>query len=161
MNKKTIIIILTILLLSGLIYLLYDLFGVDIQIKLNYDVNIPIADTKIYDCHDEIGIDTNYYSVIKYNKMKLNRIKKFNWTKQIEYDNKELTKFIEECNLFQIKYDEQLFEYLEKNKVPKEYYPVIDENTLYYKRDFENKLDYLLIIYNTKTNIINIYEFHI
>lgn len=38
MDKKTIIIILTILLLSGLIYLLYDLFGVDIQIKLNYDV---------------------------------------------------------------------------------------------------------------------------
>lgn len=160
MKKKTkiIIIILTVLLLSGL---LYNLFGVDIQIKLNYHVNIPIASKVVYSYHDDVGIDTNYYYVVKYNSAKLKRINKLNWTKQIEYDNEELTKYIEKSNQFQIQYDEQLFKWLKENNVPEEYYPVIDENTLYYKKDFEDKFDYFLMIYNTKTNIINIYEFHI
>lgn len=161
MNKKKAIIIISIIMLLALLYLLYNLFGVNILIKLSYDVNVPIADTKIYDCYDEIGIDTSYYHVVKYNSMKLKRINKLNWTKQIEYDNEELTKYIEKTNQFQIRYDEQLFKWLKENNIPEEYYPVIDENTLYFKKDFGNKFDYLLMIYNTKTNIINIYEFHI
>ena len=161
MKRKKVIIIISIIVLLALLYLLYKLFGVNIQIKLNYGVNVPIADTKIYTCHDEIGIDTSYYHVVKYNSMKLKRIKKLNWTKQIEYDNEELTKYIEKTNQFQIQYDEQLFKWLKENNILEEYYPVIDENTLYFKKDFGNKLDYLLMIYNTKTKIINIYEFHI
>ena len=159
--KKKIIIIVSFIIFITLLYLLYNLYGIDIQIKLNYNVNIPIADNKIYTYYDEIGRDTNYYHVVKYNTTKLKRIKKLNWTKQIEYDNKDLTKYIEENNLSQIKYDEQLFKYLKEKNIPSKYYPVIDENTLYYKKDFENKFDYLLMIYNTKTNIICIYEFHI
>jgi len=157
-KKKIFLIILVVLLLTGL---LYNLFGVDIQIKMNYNVNIPIVDNYLYKYHDEVGIDTNYYYVVKYNSAKLKRIKKLNWTKQIEYDNKKLTNYIEKSNQSQIIYDEQLFKYLKNNNIPGEYYPVIDDNTLYFKKDFEDKFDYLLMIYNTKTNIINIYEFHI
>ena len=161
MKKKSIIVILTVLLLSGLLYLLYNLFGVNIQIKLNYGINIPIADKVVYSYHDEIGRDTSYYHVIKYNSMKLKRIRKLNWAKQIEYDNEELTKYIEKSNQLQIQYDEQLFKWLKENNIPEEYYPVINENTVYFKKDFGNKFDYLLMIYNTNTKIINIYEFHI
>lgn len=80
--------------LLALLYLLYNLFGVDIQIKMSYNVNIPIVDNYLYKYHDEVGIDTNYYYVVKYNSAKLKRIKKLNWTKQIEYDNKKLTNYI-------------------------------------------------------------------
>lgn len=45
--------------LLALLYLLYNLFGVDIQIKMNYNVNIPIVDNYLYKYHDEVGIDTN------------------------------------------------------------------------------------------------------
>ena len=159
MKKK--IILVSFILFLILLYLSYNLFGIDIQIKLNYNVNIPIADNKIYTYYDEIGRDTNYYHVVKYNTTKLKRIKKLNWTKQIEYDNEELTEYIKKYNQTQIQYDEQLFKWLEDNNIPSKYYPVIDENTLYYKKDFENKFEYLLMIYNTKTNIICIYEFHI
>lgn len=161
MSKKKVIIILSIVLSIALLYLLFLLFGVDIQIKINYNVDVPIADNKLYEYHDDIGMDTNYYYVVKYNSMKLKRIKKLSWAKQIEYDNEELTKYIEKSNQSQIKYDDHLFEWLKGNNVPKEYYPIIDENTLYFKKDFGNKFDYLLMIYNTKTKIINIYEFHI
>ena len=161
MNKKKAIIIISVIMLLALLYLLYNLFGVDIQIKMNYNVNIPIVDNYLYKYHDEVGIDTNYYYVVKYNSAKLKRIKILNWTKQIEYDNKKLTNYIEKSNQSQIIYDEQLFKYLKNNNIPEEYYPVIDENTLYFKKDFEDKFDYLLMIYNTKTNIIYIYEFHI
>lgn len=150
MSKKKIIIIISIVLLLILFYFLYSLFGVNIQIKINYNVSVPIADTKIYNHNDGIGRDTSYYNVVKYNKMKLRRLEKLDWKKELN-----------EINQSQVNYYEELIKYLKDNNIQKKYYPIIDNNTLYFIKKFDDKRDYLLMIYNKKTSIVNIFEFHI
>lgn len=116
----------------------------DFIIKANYGVNIPNADKVLYEYNSD-GRDGHTYSVFKYNKDKLDKIKNLNWQGTLEYQimNQDLKQF------------------LEKYKVPKKYYPVYDKNSNYLIKNFEDKDDYLLVIYNTKNNLIYIYQFHI
>lgn len=116
----------------------------DITIKANYRVNIPIADKVLYEYNSD-GRDGHKYSVVKYNKDKLDKIKNLNWQGTLEYQtmNQDLKQFLEEY------------------KVPKKYYPTYDKNNKYLIKNFEDKDDYLLVIYNTKNNLTYIYQFHI
>lgn len=115
----------------------------DITIKANYGVNIPVADKVIYNFASS-GRDGHKYSVIEYNEDKLEKIKNLKWQGTLEYQtmNQDLKKF------------------LEKYKVPKKFYPNYDKNSKYLIKNFEDKRDYLLVIYNTKNNLTYIYQFH-
>ena len=116
----------------------------DIIIKANYGVNIPSADKVLYE-FDSGGRDGDNYSVNKYNKSKLDKIKNLNWNGTLEYQTM----------------NQDLKQFLEKYKVPKKYYPSYDKNSKYLIKTFSDKRDYLLVIYNTKNNLTYIYQFHL
>ena len=91
------------------------------------------------------GRDENIYSVIKYDEKKLEKIKKLNWQGTLKYKTM----------------DSKLKSFLTKYKVPKKYYPIYNENSIYFIKDFSDKSDYIIIIYNTKNKLTYIYQFHI
>ncbi len=140
----TVIIFVMLAILLTITAIIISIKDYDIIIKTYYGVNIPIADKVLYEYHSD-GRDGDTYSVIKYNKDKLEKIKNLNWQGTLEYQtmNQDLKQFLEEY------------------KVPKKYYPTYDKNNKYLIKNFEDKDDYLLVIYNTKNNLTYIYQFHI
>ena len=145
-NKGYLIVIIFIIfsILLTITAILVSIKDYDFIIKTYYGVNIPVADKVLYEYNSD-GRDGHTYSVFKYNKDKLDKIKNLNWQGTLEYQimNQDLKQF------------------LEKYKVPEKYYPVYDKNSKYLIKNFEDKDDYLLVIYNTKNNLIYIYQFHI
>ena len=152
--KKKIIIIVSIIIVIFITYFLYRQFGPDITILLNYEVNMPVPDKAMYK-YEEFGKDGGYYRVVKYSDKKLRKIGWRNY-----HDDNYNEKMCTNNTKLELK-DANLLEFFEKNETPKDYQPEIDEKTLYYKKRFKNKGDYLLMIYNPNNNIVYIYEFHI
>ena len=137
---KKIIIISSVVIFILLFVFIYRIFGIDLLIKINYETNIPVADKTIYQ-FEEDGRDGDSFRVIRLSDKKIKRII---WDK---YDDPSL---ISELNYF-----------FERNNISQEYYPEINDETLFYKKGFENssKRDYLLMIYDSN-KLVYIYEFH-
>ena len=115
-----------------------------LEILLNYGISIPSADKVLYS-YNSGGRDENIYSVIKYDEKKLEKIKNLNWQRTLKYQTM----------------DSNLESFLVEYKVPKKYYPIYDENSMYFIKNFSDKEDYIIIIYNTKNKLTYIYQFHI
>ena len=142
--KKILIIVLVVVFLIVLFWL-YNIFGVDISIRLNFNISIPVVDKEVYSFSDG-GRDGDYYRVVKYNDYKIKRIKKLNWQEFLGYDSGKM---------------KDLLSYLKEYKISKKYYPVVDDDTLCFMKTFDDKGDYLLMIYNPNIETIYIYEYHI
>lgn len=143
--KNRILKIVLVVVVLVVLFLLYNIFGSDISVALNYNVNIPVVDKEIYSFSDG-GRDGDYYRVVKYNDYKLKRIKKLKWQEFLGYDSGKT---------------QDLLYYLKEYKIPQKYYPEIGDDSLCFMKTFDDKGDYLLMIYNPSIETIYIYEYHI
>lgn len=141
-NKVVIfIIIMTFLILTC--FIIFK-FLINVIVYLNFGVSILPMNRRLYD-YSEFGRDGDVYTVGKYRGKRLEKMKKLDWVSSLESDI----------------YEDKLYEFLRNNNIPIEFVPVVDNDTLYFLKKFDDKHDYLLIIYNVKESMFYIYQYHI
>ena len=141
MKMKTILVIVIVIIAS---YFVYTFINYDISIKINYGVNVPKITNSIYHyCNS--GRDVSCYDVVKYKGKNLKKIKILKWDGNLEYEQNQ----------------EKIKWFFDNYKLPIKYFPTYNKESLYYLKTFDNKQDSLLIIYNTKTKVTYIFEYHI
>ena len=112
-----------------------------IDLAVNWNLHIPVADKVLYQQDGAPGRDQQHYYVLKYNDKE--KIKKFNSLDWVYKESPDIPR--------------QWKEYVEKYNIPEKYVPSYDKPLNYYliKHDDNSKI---FMFYDLEDNILYVYE---